>query len=57
MLPVLQALTDIRASAEAELAQNAGALSVSLGRRILRAETAAIAAGAVVMYVLGEMKR
>ena len=44
-------------AAEAELAQNAGALSVSLGRRILRAETAAIAAGAVVMYALGEMKR
>ena len=35
--------------------QEAGAVSVSLGRRILRAETAAIAAGAVILCLLGEM--
>lgn len=33
----------------------AGAVSVSLGRRILRAETAAIAAGAVILCLMGEM--
>lgn len=32
-----------------------GALSVSLGKRILRAETASIAAMSIVMYKLGEM--
>lgn len=32
-----------------------GALSVSLGKRILRAETASIAAISIVMYKLGEM--
>ncbi len=33
----------------------AGAVSVSLGKRILRAETAAIAAGAVILCLMGEM--
>ncbi len=42
--------------AEAELAERAGARPATLGRRILRAETAAISAGAVVMYALGEME-
>ena len=42
--------------AEAELAERAGARTASLGRRLLRAETAAIAAGAVVRYALGEME-
>ena len=36
-------------------ARGAGFIPVSMGRRILRMETAAIAAAAVVMYELGEM--
>ena len=40
---------------EAELAQNAGMLSVSLGSRILRCETAPIAALSAIMFFLGEM--
>ena len=40
---------------EHELLINAGAVSVSLGKRILRAETAAISAGAVILALLGEM--
>jgi len=41
---------------EVELVKSAGAKSVSLGRRVLRSETAAIAACAVVMYELeGEL--
>lgn len=41
--------------AEAAEAQSAGCISVSLGRRILRTETAAMAALACVMYELDEM--
>ncbi|MFQ6131283.1 MAG: 16S rRNA (uracil(1498)-N(3))-methyltransferase [Armatimonadota bacterium] len=40
---------------ELELALEAGLLAVSLGPRILRTETAAIAATAVCLYALGEM--
>jgi len=40
---------------EAEQARTAGVLPVSLGPRILRAETAAIAACAVVIYELGDL--
>lgn len=41
---------------EVELARSAGAKSVSLGKRVLRSETAAIAACSVVMYELeGEL--
>jgi 16S rRNA (uracil1498-N3)-methyltransferase len=40
---------------EANLAVNAGLLSVSLGRRILRMETAALVASALVLYEAGEM--
>ncbi len=40
---------------EVELARKAGFRVVSLGRRILRAETAALAAVAAVMYELGEL--
>jgi 16S rRNA (uracil1498-N3)-methyltransferase len=40
---------------EAEIARNAGLLTVSLGSRILRCETAPIAALAIVMFFLGEM--
>ena len=39
---------------EADLARRHGVQTVSLGRRILRAETAAIAAVAAVIYELGE---
>lgn len=39
---------------EAELARRHGVQTVSLGRRILRAETAAIAAVTAVCYELGE---
>jgi 16S rRNA (uracil1498-N3)-methyltransferase len=42
-------------SAEADAAVSAGAVSVTLGPRILRCETAPIAATAVVMYAAGEM--
>lgn len=37
---------------EVDMAKDAGAVSVSLGRRVLRAETAAIATSAIVMYEL-----
>ncbi len=40
--------------AEIERAQQAGAVPISLGPRVLRAETAAIAAVAVLLYELGE---
>ena len=40
---------------EVEYARSCGILSVSLGRRILRAETAAIATLAAVLYELGEL--
>ena len=34
---------------------NNGGVSVSLGKRILRAETAAVVCGAVILAFLGEM--
>jgi 16S rRNA (uracil1498-N3)-methyltransferase len=40
---------------EAELARTAGAELVTLGRRILRTETAAIAALSIVMYQWGDL--
>ena len=40
---------------EVALAQSAGFLSVTLGRRILRMETAAVVASALVLYERGEM--
>jgi len=40
---------------EAALAREAGCVAVSLGRRILRSETAGIVAAALVMHELGEM--
>lgn len=40
---------------EARAFKNAGAVCVSLGKRILRAETAAVSLLAVTMYELGEM--
>lgn len=42
---------------EVEMAQRRGAKVVSLGRRILRTETAAIVAVALVLYELGELER
>ena len=39
---------------EVELAKRYGALTVTLGRRILRTETAGLAAATVIMYELGE---
>lgn len=42
---------------EVELARQKGVRTVSLGRRILRAETAAIVAAALVLHELGELKR
>jgi 16S rRNA (uracil1498-N3)-methyltransferase len=42
---------------EVEFARQQGVRTVSLGRRILRAETAAIVAAALVLYELGELKR
>ena len=42
---------------EVELARQQGVRTVSLGRRILRAETAAIVAAALVLHELGELKR
>ena len=42
---------------EARLAQSNGFLHVSLGKRILRAETAAIAATALVQYVWGDLDK
>ncbi len=41
--------------AEAELAKSWGAIPVSLGLRILRSETAAVAAAAIVLYELGDL--
>lgn len=41
--------------AEAQLARELGIASVSLGTRILRAETAAIAAAAVIQYEIGDL--
>lgn len=41
---------------EAECAKGAGFSSISLGKRILRAETAAIALTAVAAFALGELK-
>ena len=40
---------------EVALAKKHGFLSVTLGKQVLRAETAAIAAGAVLQYLLGNM--
>ena len=40
---------------EAELLLSKGAKSVSLGPRILRAETAAIAAMSIIQYELGDI--
>ncbi len=42
---------------EVEFARSRGILSVSLGPRILRAETAALVAATAVLYELGEMNR
>jgi RNA methyltransferase, RsmE family len=42
---------------EVKLAQLAGFASVTLGKRILRMETAAVVASALVLYELGEMER
>jgi 16S rRNA (uracil1498-N3)-methyltransferase len=42
---------------EVELARQQGVRTVSLGRRILRAETAAIVAAALILHELGELKR
>lgn len=42
--------------AEAEKAAAAGLVPVTMGKRILRAETANIAAAAILMYELGEMR-
>ena len=42
---------------EVELARQKRVRTVSLGRRILRAETAAIVAAALVLHELGELKR
>lgn len=42
-------------AAEAELAKAAGARLVTLGRRILRTETAAIAAMSIIMYEWGDL--
>lgn len=39
---------------EAEIARNAGFVSVSLGKRILRTETAGVAALSVIMYEIGD---
>ena len=40
---------------EADLAKSLGISSVSLGRRILRAETAAITAVSIVQYEKGDL--
>ncbi len=42
--------------AEEEKADGLGYASITLGKRILRAETAAVALASVVMFVLGELK-
>ena len=41
---------------EYETARRLGYAGISLGRRILRAETAAIALASVIMYAAGELK-
>ena len=41
---------------EEELANKQGFASITLGKRILRAETAAVALTAVVMFALGELR-
>ena len=41
---------------EISLAKENGIVSVTLGKRILRTETAPIAVGAAVLYELGEME-
>jgi 16S rRNA (uracil1498-N3)-methyltransferase len=40
---------------EAELARRAGAITVSLGPRTLRAETAALATTAAILFARGEL--
>jgi len=40
---------------ELELAKNAGAMAVSLGRRILRAETAGLVAISAIFYETGDL--
>ena len=47
-------LEQVLARAEVERALSAGLLPVALGPRVLRAETAAIVASAIVMYELGD---
>lgn len=42
---------------EVELANSSGLITVSLGNRILRAETAAIATTAIVQFVMGDMNK
>lgn len=42
---------------EVALAKKLGFLSVTLGKQILRAETASIAAGAILQYLLGNLNR
>ena len=42
-------------AAEIEEAKSHGAIPVTLGRRILRTETAAVVGAALVLYELGEM--
>ena len=44
------------AEEEVQLAQAAGAVAVSLGRRIMRTETAAVVAAALILYELGQME-
>ena len=48
--------TRLMRRAEEELASGLGYASVTLGKRILRAETAAVALTSVVMFSLGELK-
>jgi 16S rRNA (uracil1498-N3)-methyltransferase len=43
-------------ASEIALAQSRGALPVRLGPRVLRAETAGLAAAAAILYALGEME-
>ena len=43
-------------SEEIEMARSRGAVTVSLGRRVLRAETAAIVLVTAIMHELGEME-
>lgn len=44
-------------NSEIDIAQNAGFIPVTLGPRILRAETAAVAAATVLQYCFGDMKQ